>query len=277
MSEKFPESRDNLNKYARPVEGTADKAIGIGRDLLGPVADLLMPGASSAITTFTDLVKTPYQRRLQQWQENIGTGVIELSEFRQNIVNELKANEEFQSVLLQATQAAIRSHQKEKLSALRNAVVNTAKGIDISSDLKQLFVRYVDELTPSHLTLLRFFNDNLPRLQETESYQDLFEAFKVDSDEHLIGRDEFKLLCKDLKARVLLRVSSNVNDFHDIYEAVILSDSDPNNPTTLPFNTGDRHGETVSELYQFALVWASKAKQLNRIELVFFCNRHRNF
>jgi hypothetical protein len=217
------EGNEALDRYKPPVEGAADKALGIGRDLLGPVGELLMPGASGAISTFTDLVKTPYERRLQQWQEDIGVAVIELSESRQNIVSELKANDEFQSILIQATQAAMRSHQKEKHSALRNAVVNTAKGIDVNADLKQTFVRYVDDLTPSHVTLLQFFKDNIWHLKGTESYENFFRAFKARNAESGIERDEFRLLCEDLKVRVLLRVSASVEDFDDVYDAVVIT------------------------------------------------------
>lgn len=94
------ESNGDLDRYRPPKEGAIDKAFGIGRDLVAPAADFPVPCISTAITTFTEIIKTPYERRLQQWQEDIGTAVIELSEFRQNIVNELKANDEFQSVLL---------------------------------------------------------------------------------------------------------------------------------------------------------------------------------
>lgn len=138
------ESKDELDKYKPPVEGAVDKALGVGRDLIAPAVDLFIPGSSAGINLFTEILKTPYERRLQRWREDIGTTVIELSESRKNIVNELKANDEFQTVLIQATQAVIRSHQEEKISALYNAVINTAKGIDVSADLKQLFVRYVD-------------------------------------------------------------------------------------------------------------------------------------
>ena len=138
-------------------------------------------------------------------------------------MNELKENDEFQSVLLQATQAAIRSHQQEKHSALRNAVVNTAKGIDVDPDLKQTFVRYVDELTPSHISLLRFFHENEQTLRRAESYETILSQFEAQRGRvRSLDRDEFKLLCEDLKARLLLRIGARVADFDDIYDPVII-------------------------------------------------------
>ena len=212
---------DALDRYKPPTEGTIDKAFGIGRDLVAPAADFLVPGISTAITTFTEIIKTPYEGRLQQWQEDIGTAVIELSKFRQDIVNELKTNDEFQSVLLQATQAAMRSHQQQKIAALRNAVVNTAKGIDISADLKQTFVRYVDELTPSHVALLRFLREGEQDMAKVDSYETLRQRFISDGGD--IERDEFRLLCEDLQVRILMRVSATVNDFDDVEDSILIS------------------------------------------------------
>ena len=43
-------------------------------------------------------------------------------------LDSLKRNEKFIDTVLQATQIALRSHQEEKRTALRNAVMNTAIG-----------------------------------------------------------------------------------------------------------------------------------------------------
>ena len=112
-----------MDKYKPPVEGVVDKALGVGRDLIAPAVDLFIPGSSAGINLFTEILKTPYERRLQRWQEEIGTAVIQLSEGRKNIVNELKANDEFQTILIQATQAVIRSHQEEKLTDSASAIL----------------------------------------------------------------------------------------------------------------------------------------------------------
>ncbi len=70
---------------------------------------------------------------------------------------ELGQNEQFVSATLQATQAALRTHQAEKLAALRNAVLNVAVSKAPSVDLQTIFLNLVDSFTPTHLKMLQFF------------------------------------------------------------------------------------------------------------------------
>jgi hypothetical protein len=55
---------------------------------------------------------------------------------------------------MHATQAAIRNHQKEKLEALRNAVLNSAEKNALDEDIKLMFVSLIDTFTPWHLRIL---------------------------------------------------------------------------------------------------------------------------
>ena len=70
----------------------------------------------------------------------------------------LRDNEQFVSAMIQATQSAAKTHRKEKLEALRNAVVNIALGHKQIEDLQAIFLKHVDSFTPVHLELFRFFS-----------------------------------------------------------------------------------------------------------------------
>jgi hypothetical protein len=72
---------------------------------------------------------------------------------------ELVNSEPFTTAVLHATQIALRTHQHEKLQALRNAVLNVAAGTAPGDDLQMLFLDAIDALTPSHLRLLAFLKD----------------------------------------------------------------------------------------------------------------------
>ena len=67
------------------------------------------------------------------------------------------ANEHFVSAMIQATQSATKTHRKEKLEALRNAVLNVALGHSPAGDLQAIFLNLVDSFTPVHLEVLRYF------------------------------------------------------------------------------------------------------------------------
>jgi hypothetical protein len=116
-----------------------------------------------AAEIFSSIIVPPLGRRRDAWVESIANGLKELEEKVADFkIEKLGDNEIFITTVMHATQAAIRNHQKEKLDSLRNAVINSALGIKIDQDTQQMFLEYVDSLTPSHLKVLNFLDD--PRL-----------------------------------------------------------------------------------------------------------------
>ncbi|MGB7129832.1 MAG: hypothetical protein WBD59_03425 [Candidatus Sulfotelmatobacter sp.] len=118
----------------------------------GPVAELF------------GLVVTPaLDRRREEWMHSVAGRLEELEGrvkgFR---IEDLPKNEAFISTLTHASQAAIRTHQQEKLEALRNAVANVAIGSSPDENVQLMFVNLVDRLTPLHLRILRFFENPRP-------------------------------------------------------------------------------------------------------------------
>jgi hypothetical protein len=53
----------------------------------------------------------------------------------------------------------MRTHQKEKIEALRNTVLNVAAGTGPDDNLQLIFLNIVDTLIPYHIRFLRFFQD----------------------------------------------------------------------------------------------------------------------
>ena len=92
--------------------------------------------------------------------ESIASSLLKLEERSQGFrIENLLKNELFQSTLLNATVVAVRNHQKEKREALRNAVLNTALQTAADEDLQLMFLAFIDVFTPTHLRILRFFDD----------------------------------------------------------------------------------------------------------------------
>jgi hypothetical protein len=71
------------------------------------------------------------------------------------------------STILQATQAAIRTHQTEKLEALRNAVCNTALQRFPSDDVRSLLLTFVEDFTPTHVQMLKYLKTRSGNTQFT--------------------------------------------------------------------------------------------------------------
>jgi hypothetical protein len=74
-------------------------------------------------------------------------------------IESLATNESFISTLFQATNVAIRTHQKEKLEALTNAVTNSVLAPTIDENYQLIFLNLIDRYTPWHLILLHFLAD----------------------------------------------------------------------------------------------------------------------
>ena len=74
-------------------------------------------------------------------------------------IESLAHSEEFVSVVLQATQSAIKTHQQKKLEALRNGVLNVAAGKAPDVEKQAIFLQYVDRFQSLHLELLSFMED----------------------------------------------------------------------------------------------------------------------
>ena len=114
----------------------------------------------TAAEFFSFVISPPLVKRRDEWLIDIFDRLVSLEEKteRFNIAN-LSENENFISMLLYATQSAMRTHQKEKLDALKNAVVNSVLIPDIEENMQMIFINIIDRYTPWHLIILKFLDD----------------------------------------------------------------------------------------------------------------------
>ena len=110
---------------------------------------------------------------------------------------------------------------------LRMAVQNSAIR---SNDIQLLFVRFIDELTPTHLQVMSFFVKHEKEIAYLESYQKAVEVFGSIRDQK-IDAFFFKMVCDDLKARGLVRISQDIVDLPGVYsESRILAEETSKDP-----------------------------------------------
>lgn len=109
---------------------------------------------------FSVIIAPPLEKRRDEWLIEIFTRLKKLEEEVEGFkIENLAQNEVFISILLYATQAAMRTHQDEKLIALSNAVINSAIRPTIDENLQLMFLNLVDRYTPWHLIILQFLDD----------------------------------------------------------------------------------------------------------------------
>jgi len=130
---------------------TAHKAIKAGLSLL--------PAGGAAAEFFNSIIVPPLEKRRQQWIEEVTQYLNELKDKKGIDLESLQLNDKFITTVMQATQSAIRNHQREKLVSLRNAILNSALPESPDESLQSMFLNYVDTFTVWHLKILDLFHN----------------------------------------------------------------------------------------------------------------------
>lgn len=145
----------------------------------GDAAHAVAKGALSGIPyvggvaaeLFGIVLAPPLSKRRDAWLESLAER-LKAAEAKLESLGEDPA---FVTTALQATQIALRTHQEEKLDALRNAVANSVSGRGPEDDTRAMFLSLVDSFTPTHLLLLKYFQ-NRHSVDERTVRKLMFEA-----------------------------------------------------------------------------------------------------
>jgi hypothetical protein len=205
MANKMSENE----KLTPPKASTGDTAHLVTSGILS-----IIPGAPELFRKF---VTPPLEKRQHAWMQAVANTLEKLESNKGLTLEDLNNNEAFVSVVLQATNVAIRNHHEEKRRLLASCVFNAGFTTDVETDLQLAFVRYIDELSPSHLVLLRAIRDRQNEIAPLKSYESIFELFKLNLENHPT-RDVFKMMCLELQGRGLIRISQFIDDFSGMYE-----------------------------------------------------------
>ena len=111
---------------------------------------------------FALLIAAPASKRRDAFLITLYEALKKLEEKYEGFsIETLTENEVFQTTVIQAVQAAVRTHSKEKHEALKNAVLNSAISKTPDENRQAMFIRLCDELTETHIHLLKFFDSEL--------------------------------------------------------------------------------------------------------------------
>lgn len=113
-----------------------------------------------AVELFSSVIVPPLTKRRDEWIQSIAEGLKTLEQKVDGFTIEtLAGNEAFVTAVMHASQVAIKNHQKEKIEALHNAVLNVASGKAPEEDEQMMFLNFIDTLTPWHVRVLGFYHD----------------------------------------------------------------------------------------------------------------------
>lgn len=145
------DSKPDPKKILKPTKG--DAAHSVIKASLSSIP--IVGGAVSEIFSFG--VESPLQKRQDEFIISIDSRVTKLEE--KNLLSSqfLKDNDEFIDIATHALQIAIRNSSREKITALQNAVINTALQTNIDSDSKFMYLNFIDELSQIQIQLIKIF------------------------------------------------------------------------------------------------------------------------
>lgn len=172
----------------------------------GPLAEL-----------FTFVVEEPIGKRRDAWIAEIAGRLEDLRSQRgDDFIERLRENPRFTTALLQASQIAVRNHQREKIEALANAVLNTALGMPPDETEESIMLNLIDRLTPTHIALLKLFQNPRNNLAVVERMQHIMTGgltqVIVAAYPELNGRNELtSLMWRDLESAGLFGQGNVLN------------------------------------------------------------------
>ncbi len=220
--------------------GKLKRGMGNAAHIIAKVGLSTVPIVGSAASElFSAIIAPPISKRREKWIEMIAQGLKELEKQIQGFkLENLSENEAFVTMLLNATQSALLTHQREKLEALRNVVLNSAIPSQHEEAIHSIFLHFVDSLTPWHLKILSIFGDP-PEFEEFEKLSHelkrLFYAYphfhlsSVPNDitgafDEFNGREDLiNRMIQDLASRDLLDLAAMDTSHHMATQAGIPS------------------------------------------------------
>ena len=211
---------DDSDITKKPKLETKDVAHTAGKVILS-----LVPGIGGAATElFSTIIVPPLSKRRDEWIKSIAEGLKELEEKVEGFkIEKLEKNDIFITTVMHATQVAIRNHQKEKLEALRNAILNSALPNPPEEDLQLMFLNFVDLFTTWHFRILMFLNKPIAWAEKQgvrfpHTLEDsLGETLEIAFPELKGKKDFYTLIENDLDIRELISLGNPRRPIAKVY------------------------------------------------------------
>jgi hypothetical protein len=192
----------------KPLNSKGETAAAIVKGVVSAI-----PFVGGVVSEVGNLYFNPLEKRKQRWMNEVTLAIDEIDRSFGILPEQLENNERFVSFLFQTTILALKHHQKEKINSLRYALISSSNPNGIEEDVAFQFLRYVDELTPSHLHLLACFNKHIGQFARFENLEQVYGKFSELSSLQT-DRTTFRSFLHDLDARFLIRIG----DLEDLPE-----------------------------------------------------------
>ena len=203
MSDDLEPIKENKADYAHRFVKSALGAVPFAGTALGELFSVILPPS--------------IESRREKWMNEISIVLNDLLEKNDNLINELKDNEDFISLLLETSQLALKTHREEKLKLYSKALKNSIS-IDIDFFVQETYIRYIEELNPNQIMILDFIESNQEKLIEVNSYQKYYNLLtkgtiglspSLDSS---IDSSTVRFFLQDLDKKGLIIISDSIEE-----------------------------------------------------------------
>ncbi|TRX32083.1 hypothetical protein [Flavobacterium restrictum] len=196
-----------MNELVIPTENNNDIIYKLVKGGIGAI-----PIAGSIIAeTFGLIIAEPISKRREIWMNIVVEKLNYLESRNHGLITSLKENEEFISFILESSQIAFKTHQKEKLKVLQNTIENFFLDNSTEYDKKYSFLKVIEEITPTHLKILNFLIQNENYINENMAgFPQLHDKY---SEMENIDKFYFRKCVIDLENQSLIRVSGDFADY----------------------------------------------------------------
>lgn len=164
-----------------------------------------VPIVGGVVAEVGNLYLNPLEKRKQRWVTEVTSAINEINNRFSILPGQLQENDQFISFLYHATILALKNHQQSKIDALRNAVVSSVDPKGLDEDLKLQFLRYVDELSVTHLSMLACLDKHagqFARMNKLEQVHFKLQSYMGAS----LDRVAFRSFLHDLDSRFLVQL-----------------------------------------------------------------------
>ncbi|MGH8525361.1 MAG: hypothetical protein ACREXY_14495 [Gammaproteobacteria bacterium] len=181
-----------------PDKPAGDLVAAVARGLVG-----MVPGAGGLLVELGNQLN-PLEKRKQIWAQRVADAITEIESKLSILPSALWRNEAFVSFAWEATFIALKNHRTEKLRALQAALVSMATCPQPDEDMAFQHLRYVDELTVTHLKLLACFAQNAEKYVGINAVSAIMKKTESFLGEQ-INRGSFRSFLADLERAFMIR------------------------------------------------------------------------
>jgi len=136
-------------------ETKEDIAYGVAKAVLGSIPVV----GATASELLQLLVTPPLEKRRNEWMIEVGEKLKQLEQKEELDLIELANNDLFIDVVLQTTQLALRTSEKEKIQYFKNVILNSAVENNPNITEVQIFLNFISTFTVWHIKILKLFDN----------------------------------------------------------------------------------------------------------------------